>query len=209
MTSGRSDGIASQFADDPQLANILPGFIERLPCQLDALCKALEEERLEDAERLAHRLKGAGGSYGYPTLSEVARSLEARGQSPGRGRSGGSAGGSQRGLRGHPDGLDRSLTGDRSIMKRLLLVDDDVESLAVARARLADDGIEISCATGGRAGLEAAKSQDPDLILLDLDMPDMTRLRRMQEAEGRPGVVHDTGPVPLRIRDIRRQGSRA
>ncbi len=58
-------------------------------------------------------------------------------------------------------------------MKRLLLVDDDVESLAVARARLADDGIEISCATGGRTGLEAAKSQHPDLILLDLDMPDM------------------------------------
>ena len=59
-------------------------------------------------------------------------------------------------------------------MKRLLLVDDDVGSLAVARARLADDEIEISCATGGRAGLEAAKSQNPDLILLDLDMPDMT-----------------------------------
>jgi two-component system, cell cycle response regulator len=59
-------------------------------------------------------------------------------------------------------------------MKRLLLVDDDVESLAVARARLANDGIEISCATGGRAGLDAAKSQRPDLILLDLDMPDMS-----------------------------------
>jgi diguanylate cyclase (GGDEF)-like protein len=59
-------------------------------------------------------------------------------------------------------------------MKRLLLVDDDVDSLTVARARLADDGIEISCATGGRAGLEAARLQYPDLILLDLDMPDMT-----------------------------------
>ncbi len=61
-------------------------------------------------------------------------------------------------------------------MNRLLLVDDDVESLAVARARLADDGIEISCATGGIAGLEAAKSQHPDLILLDLEMPDMNGL---------------------------------
>ena len=59
-------------------------------------------------------------------------------------------------------------------MKRLLLVDDDVESLIVARARLADDEIEIVCAAGGRAGLEAAKSQKPDLILLDLDMPDMS-----------------------------------
>jgi diguanylate cyclase (GGDEF)-like protein len=59
-------------------------------------------------------------------------------------------------------------------MKRLLLVDDDVESLAVARARLADGGIEISCAASGRAGLDVAKSEHPDLILLDLDMPDMT-----------------------------------
>ena len=52
------------------------GFVERLPGQLDALCEALEEERLEDVERLAHRIKGVGGSYGYPTLSEAARSLE-------------------------------------------------------------------------------------------------------------------------------------
>jgi len=73
---GPRDGISSQFADDPQLAAILPGFVERLPGQLEALCKALEEERLEDAERVAHRLKGAGGGYGYPALSEAAKSLE-------------------------------------------------------------------------------------------------------------------------------------
>jgi CheY-like chemotaxis protein/HPt (histidine-containing phosphotransfer) domain-containing protein len=76
VSRGQSDGIASQFVDDPQLADILPGFVERLPGQLEALCKALEEERLEDAERLAHRITGVGGSYGYPTLSEAARSLE-------------------------------------------------------------------------------------------------------------------------------------
>ncbi len=67
-------------------------------------------------------------------------------------------------------------------MKRLLMVDDDVESLAVARAHLADDEIEISCATDGRAGLEAAKSQHPDLILLDLDMPGF-EVYRMLEAD--------------------------
>lgn len=59
-------------------------------------------------------------------------------------------------------------------MRRLLLVDDDVDSLAVARARLAEDQIEISCATGGQQGLEVAKLEKPDLILLDLDMPDMS-----------------------------------
>jgi HPt (histidine-containing phosphotransfer) domain-containing protein len=75
-SSGQADGISSQFAADPQLAEILPGFVERLPKQLDALCEALEGERLEDVQRLAHRLAGAGGSYGYPTLSEATRSLE-------------------------------------------------------------------------------------------------------------------------------------
>ncbi len=74
----------SRFADDPQLAAILPRFVERLPAQLDDLCKALAEERLADAERLAHRIKGAGGSYGYPTLSEAAMLLEvaAKAQDP-------------------------------------------------------------------------------------------------------------------------------
>jgi diguanylate cyclase (GGDEF)-like protein len=59
-------------------------------------------------------------------------------------------------------------------MRRLLLVDDDVDSLAVARARLAGDQIEIACAASGKDGLAAARSEKPDLILLDLDMPDMS-----------------------------------
>ena len=76
VSRGRSDGISSQFADDPQLAAILPQFVERLPSQLDALCEALAEDRLEDAERLAHRIKGAGGSYGYPDAQRGGQSLE-------------------------------------------------------------------------------------------------------------------------------------
>jgi CheY-like chemotaxis protein/HPt (histidine-containing phosphotransfer) domain-containing protein len=73
---GQADAILSQFADDPEIADILPGFVERLSSQVSALTKALEEEKLEDVQRLAHQLKGAGGSYGYPTLSEAAKSLE-------------------------------------------------------------------------------------------------------------------------------------
>lgn len=76
VPSAQSDGITSQFCHDPVIAGILPAFVERLPGRLDELCKALEEENFEDLQRLAHRLKGAGGSYGYPTLSEMAKSLE-------------------------------------------------------------------------------------------------------------------------------------
>ena len=71
-----NDGIVSKFADDPQLAGILPQFVECLPGRWDALREALEGNRLDDLQRLAHRLRGAGGSYGYPTLSEASKSLE-------------------------------------------------------------------------------------------------------------------------------------
>ena len=69
--------LSSEFAGDPQLAEILPQFVEGLPGQLHALLDALNQDRLEDAERIAHRLKGAGGGYGYPALSEAAAALEA------------------------------------------------------------------------------------------------------------------------------------
>ena len=72
----QSDRISSQLADDPELADILTQFIERLPRQLDALYEALEREQLEDVGQLAHQLAGAGGGYGYPTLSDLAKSLE-------------------------------------------------------------------------------------------------------------------------------------
>ncbi len=74
--SGRGEQIVSELAHDPLLAEILPEFVQCLPDRLEALCQALKEERLAEAERLAHQLKGAGGSYGYPALSEAAKSLE-------------------------------------------------------------------------------------------------------------------------------------
>ena len=51
-------------------------------------------------------ITGAGGSYGYPTLSEVARSLELAAKAHDNRRSRGGPGRGQRSLRGHPDGLD-------------------------------------------------------------------------------------------------------
>ena len=57
---------------------------------------------------------------------------------------------------------------------KILIVDDSPESLAVAAARLEKDHLTVICAESGQAGLEAAKRENPDLILLDVDMPDMS-----------------------------------
>ena len=57
---------------------------------------------------------------------------------------------------------------------KVLIVDDNPESLAIAEARLAKDGLDVVCAAGGRAGLDAARREKPDLILLDVDMPGLS-----------------------------------
>lgn len=56
---------------------------------------------------------------------------------------------------------------------KLLIIDDSKDALRVAKTRLAKEGLDILCAEGGAIGLETARRERPDLILLDLDMPDM------------------------------------
>jgi diguanylate cyclase (GGDEF)-like protein len=59
-------------------------------------------------------------------------------------------------------------------MMKVLLVDDNVDALEVAKTRLGKENLDILCADGGVSGLKLARSEKPDLILLDLDMPDMS-----------------------------------
>ena len=57
--------------------------------------------------------------------------------------------------------------------KRLLIVDDEPELLLLMEARLAANGYEVFRATDGQLGLEIAKKEKPDLIILDLMLPKM------------------------------------
>jgi diguanylate cyclase (GGDEF)-like protein len=55
--------------------------------------------------------------------------------------------------------------------QNLLLIDDSAAVQALLRARLKDEPITIHCASDGQAGLQLAATLVPDLILLDVDMP--------------------------------------
>lgn len=56
---------------------------------------------------------------------------------------------------------------------RILIIDDNEELRLVLGDRLRSEGFEILEAEDGTSGLEAVRKQKPDVILLDLMMPDM------------------------------------
>ncbi|MDD5774174.1 MAG: response regulator [bacterium] len=53
----------------------------------------------------------------------------------------------------------------------MLIVDDETELVDVLKARLEANNYEVVTAGDGQEGLEKAKSENPDLIVLDLMLP--------------------------------------
>ena len=57
--------------------------------------------------------------------------------------------------------------------KRILCIEDEAEMIDLTRLVLEREGFEVLGAVGGSRGLEIVKSEKPDLVLLDLMMPDV------------------------------------
>jgi two-component system, OmpR family, alkaline phosphatase synthesis response regulator PhoP len=57
--------------------------------------------------------------------------------------------------------------------KRVLVVEDDVKTADIVKAYLEKDGYDVVTAHDGRDGLNAARHNSPDLIVLDLLLPGM------------------------------------
>ncbi|MBI5954512.1 MAG: response regulator [Chloroflexi bacterium] len=58
-------------------------------------------------------------------------------------------------------------------VKRILCIEDESEMIDLIRIILGRRGFEVKGATGGREGLQMIRDEHPDLVLLDLMMPDM------------------------------------
>jgi two-component system alkaline phosphatase synthesis response regulator PhoP len=58
-------------------------------------------------------------------------------------------------------------------MKKVLLVDDDVEFCEAAELLLQSKAYQVVLAHDGKAGLEKARAEKPDLVILDVMMPEM------------------------------------
>src|SRR5512139_217955 len=69
----------------------------------------------------------------------------------------------------------------------LLLVDDDLSALQTMEAFLVREGYEARCALDGHTALMFAREDPPELILLDIRLPDMDGFevcRRLKEDQG-------------------------
>jgi DNA-binding response OmpR family regulator len=58
-------------------------------------------------------------------------------------------------------------------MKKVLLVDDDVEFCEATKLLLESKGYEVVLAYDGKEGLEQVRAEGPDLVILDVMMPEM------------------------------------
>jgi DNA-binding response OmpR family regulator len=81
------------------------------------------------------------------------------------------------------------------IKKKVVCVEDEPEIIDLIRLILGRKGFDLTGATGGLEGLEAIRRVKPDLVLLDLMMPDMDgwevyqQLKADPELKGIPVIV--------------------
>jgi DNA-binding response OmpR family regulator len=82
------------------------------------------------------------------------------------------------------------MTAPRS---KILVVDDTEPNLRLLRALLTGAGYEVFTAGGGAEGIAAAARENPDLVLLDIMMPDLTGFEVCQRLRAAP----ETRQIPI------------
>lgn len=73
--------------------------------------------------------------------------------------------------------------------EKILIIDDDLDTLRLVGLMLQRQGYQITAATNGEQGLEKAFEEKPNLILLDVMMPDMDGYEVARRLRARPETV--------------------
>ncbi|MCK4832201.1 MAG: response regulator, partial [Anaerolineales bacterium] len=74
--------------------------------------------------------------------------------------------------------------------EKILVIDDDLDSLKLIGLLLQRQGYQVVAAPGGSQGLAQAESENPDLILLDIMMPDMDGYEVCKRLRKDPRLAH-------------------
>ena len=72
--------------------------------------------------------------------------------------------------------------------ERILIVDDEPDLLELVRVNLADSGFQVEATTSGREALERVRRAPPDLLVLDLMMPDVSGTEICRQIRSTPEI---------------------
>ncbi|MGO8879370.1 MAG: response regulator [Desulfomonilaceae bacterium] len=72
--------------------------------------------------------------------------------------------------------------------KKILVIDDEPEMVTFLATLLEDNGYEILTASDGDEGLTKIKNEKPDLVSLDLLMPNKTGIKMFRELRRDPEI---------------------
>jgi DNA-binding response OmpR family regulator len=64
---------------------------------------------------------------------------------------------------------------------KILVVDDEKNILKLYKAELEDDGYQVVLANSGKEAIELFRSENPDLVTLDIMMPDMDGIQVLRQ----------------------------
>ncbi len=89
--------------------------------------------------------------------------------------------------------------------RKILIIDDESELLDVLKDVLEEEKYQVFCASSGSNGILLNEQENPDLVLLDLRMPEMDgieTLRNIRKSDDKVRIVILTGyGCPDTIRD--------
>ncbi len=75
--------------------------------------------------------------------------------------------------------------------RKVLVIDDEPGIIEIVEANLEGDGFEVISASNGKEGLEKIKNEQPELVVLDVMMPEMDGwevLRSIEQDEATAGL---------------------
>jgi len=61
---------------DAEIEDLIPGFLENRRKDVKTILEALDQGDYETIGLLGHRMKGAGGGYGFDAITDIGRSIE-------------------------------------------------------------------------------------------------------------------------------------
>ena len=83
--------------------------------------------------------------------------------------------------------------GDEAMKRKVLVVDDNIDSITILRSILETNGFAVRTAQSGLQALDLLSEEVPDVILLDVMMPEMSGLEVLERIKAN----HATSRLPV------------